>query len=421
MFLESALPRCLCGRLLVSLIPLSLVCSFAAATFDIQGISSVSHPLVQAQTCRTSDQSLAQSSSQWASTPVCHTASEADHGVPPILKLFCVYTTRDFANGRGLSIVTTPEVAISISTPSTPIQGTKSTRTILDGRPPSYEARQTHDRGIGLFANSSLITGATYMLHSPVLIISREALNSLPRLQIYGLLNLAVDRLPAGTQELYMALAKSKGADADAVDDVFQTNSMGVEVGGVRHLAVVPEAARINHACRPNSYYRFSAQTLTLDVFALKSINPGEELTFSYGHSLLPHPKRLTSLQRTWSFTCTCTLCSSPSAMISASDARLNRIEILSIVLPQTWDNFPLLLKLAHEMVELLEKEDLVVERPRYQEILAYAYSQLGKEEDTREWARQAREGWEVVAGKESWEARRMRELEGDVRGHGSW
>jgi len=37
---------------------------------------------------------------------------------------------------------------------------------------------------------------------------------------------------------------------------------------------------RINHACRPNAYYRFDDYSLKFDAFALKKIQPGEEITF---------------------------------------------------------------------------------------------------------------------------------------------
>ena len=65
-----------------------------------------------------------------------------------------------------------------------------------------------------------------------------------------------------------------------------------------------------------------------------------------------------------------------------------------------------------------MEEEGLLVELPMYQEILAYTWSAFGIEERAREWGGKARWGWEIVAGRESWEARRCGELEGDVKGH---
>lgn len=62
-----------------------------------------------------------------------------------------------------------------------------------------------------------------------------------------------------------------------------------------------------------------------------------------------------------------------------------------------------------------------MIEKPMYEEILAYSWSALGIEERAKEWASRARKNWEIIAGKESYEARRTRELEQDVKGHGTF
>ena len=41
-----------------------------------------------------------------------------------------------------------------------------------------------------------------------------------------------------------------------------------------------------------------------------------------------------------------------------------------------------------------------------------------GIESRAKEWAARARKGWENIAGKESWEAKRTGELERDVKNH---
>jgi hypothetical protein len=90
-------------------------------------------------------------------------------------------------------------------------------------------------------------------------------------------------------------------------------------------------------------------------------------------------------------------------------------------VLPTDFDSIPKLIRLLPNLISLMDDEGLVVEKPMYEEILAYAWSTMGMEERAKYWAERARRGWEIVAGKESWEARRMRELESDVKGHGTW
>ncbi|KAF2468943.1 SET domain-containing protein, partial [Lindgomyces ingoldianus] len=282
-----------------------------------------------------------------------------------------------------------------------------------------YEARQTLDRGIGLFAKTSITAGSAFMFNSPVVVVARGALSGLSHADRDRVFSKAIQQLPKDTRKLFLDLARSRRGNK--IDDIFQTNSMGMELGGVRHLGVVPEAARINHACRPNSYYRFDSKTLNLEVFALHNIKAGEELTFGYGYTTHPHTSRREALKNNWSFTCTCNLCMSPPTTITASDARLKRIAVIKSTLPLAFGNLPRLLKLTQELITLFEEESLVVEKPKYEEIIAYTYSQVGDEDQTRYWAGRARKGWEIIAGKGSWEARRMEALEGNVRGHPSW
>jgi hypothetical protein len=69
----------------------------------------------------------------------------------------------------------------------------------------------------------------------------------------------------------------------------------------------------------------------------------------------------------------------------------------------------------------MMDKEGFVIEKPMYEEILAYSWSALGIADRAKYWAGRARKGWEIVAGKSSYEVRRTRELEDDVLGHGTW
>lgn len=56
-----------------------------------------------------------------------------------------------------------------------------------------------------------------------------------------------------------------------------------------------------------------------------------------------------------------------------------------------------------------------------YEEILAYSWSTLGIEDKAKLWAGRARRGWEIIAGKDSWEAKRTGELESNPKEHGTW
>ncbi|KAJ4290422.1 hypothetical protein N0V90_010638 [Kalmusia sp. IMI 367209] len=178
---------------------------------------------------------------------------------------------------------------------------------------------------------------------------------------------------------------------------------------------------RINHACRPNAYYRFDDFTLNFDVFSLKDIRPGEEITFSYGFSAEPYEARSKALESTWGFTCTCSLCTANSTTIAASDTRLADIAALKSSLPTSLSDLPQYIALLPRLISFVEKEGLLSELPMYEEILAYTWSAIKAEEGAKYWAERASKHWRVIAGKESWEARRTQDLLDNLEGHYTW
>jgi hypothetical protein len=56
-----------------------------------------------------------------------------------------------------------------------------------------------------------------------------------------------------------------------------------------------------------------------------------------------------------------------------------------------------------------------------YEEILALTWSSFGIKHRAQYWAGRARTHWAVLAGRESWEAKRCGDLEDDVEAHATW
>jgi hypothetical protein len=133
------------------------------------------------------------------------------------------------------------------------------------------------------------------------------------------------------------------------------------------------------------------------------------------------HEERRALLKEHWNFECTCKLCSASKEDIIESDNRLKDIKAIKEDLPSGFDSIPQFIAMLPTLVQLMEEEGLVIEKPMYEEILAYSWSALGVEPRAKEWASRARRDWEIIAGKESYEARRTRALEEDVKGHGTF
>ncbi|KAI5867510.1 hypothetical protein GGS23DRAFT_548710 [Durotheca rogersii] len=140
-----------------------------------------------------------------------------------------------------------------------------------------------------------------------------------------ALLHRAALQLPAAEIRPVMDLARSKGGYV--VDDIINTNAFGVLLGGQDHSALYLDVSRLNHACKPNMFSRFSSATLAMEVVAYRDIAAGEELTFSYTPLNLPSEPRQ-SLLREWGFNCTCALCAS-ARETAASDRRRARLQVL--------------------------------------------------------------------------------------------
>ena len=126
-------------------------------------------------------------------------------------------------------------------------------------------------------------------------------------------------------------------------------------------------------------------------------------------------------MEATWGFKCTCSLCSSNSTVRAASDARVADIAGIKAALPTSLDDIPQYIAGLPRLISLLDEEDLLIEMPMYEEILAYSWSAVKEEGRAKAWAERSSVHWAVVAGKDSWEAKRSRHLAADVKGHYTW
>ncbi|XTI87276.1 hypothetical protein V2W45_1485832 [Cenococcum geophilum] len=260
---------------------------------------------------------------------------------------------------------------------------------------PLYISQELPGRGIGLFASRIIESGEVIMGSPTVIILVKDALDVPLRDERHALLRKAVLQLPAGllsTQTQIRALAKSRGGAE--IDDIIQTNSI------TQSCDEVPEVARINHDCCPKF------------VFALRDIKTEEEISFNYAGAELQRNAHRSFLQTHWGFTYACSLCIASRPCIGASDQ--NHTTYSHIQLRK-------ILRLADTLIELYDKEGLIVPKASYYEIAAYTCSQLGNETGVQRNAKLAADHWRVLAGRESWEVTRMLELAKDPKTHPSW
>ena len=152
---------------------------------------------------------------------------------------FCIYTSSKFANHRGLSLFTTPDIASIISSLSTFTTPSETQPTLAQ----FYET-SLPGRGKGLIANQSIERGSLILSSSPVLIVDEEIFDIFTDEHRFPFQRKAIDRLPSETKKLFYGLAGHFGGDE--VEDRIKTNTFSAIFGDRKHGVVVPEAAVCN-------------------------------------------------------------------------------------------------------------------------------------------------------------------------------
>lgn len=163
--------------------------------------------------------------------------------------MFCVYTNNRHGIG-GLSIVTTPETAsasIGVWDESLPqLPSTKKNASL------AYGIVDIPGRGKGVLATRVIKQHETFMVDYAALVVDlRVAGGSVERNEGYRLLQMAADQV-ADPKRVF-GLAQTSRAARHPVENVLRSNAFHTALGaeGDEHMALFPDLARINHACRP--------------------------------------------------------------------------------------------------------------------------------------------------------------------------
>ncbi|KAL1865942.1 hypothetical protein VTK73DRAFT_4948 [Phialemonium thermophilum] len=336
---------------------------------------------------------------------------EDQHRSPDAVK-YCVYTSTPFRCGHGISLITTPELAASASlglddvavpaaTRDHPTSSCSpyyrafpnSTATPPGSRTqPAFEVTELPGRGLGSVARRRIRKWETVVAGYPAILAQMDFMDVLSPEQIREVMARAVGQLPLEQQQEVFALDRSTGGGM--IQDILQTNIFGVTVEGVLHMALVPEASakgeprlqaqvggwfprRFRSAANRymgSTFWRYDPHTLTMEIVAMRDINRGEEITFSYAPLGLVYEARKSTL-REWGFDCKCPLCSSSRRDLAASDRRRLRVDDLHDALLRGSSLTGRQIEaLAEELVRLVEEEAMWPKLAVYYEVIARAY-----------------------------------------------
>lgn len=162
----------------------------------------------------------------------------------------CVFTLATFRGNQGISLITTPDLAASLTehlddsrvSPRLKRQMSSSGEHQPDDTA-AYEIKDFPGRGKGLVAKHGFAKHDIVMAGFPALVIRLDFINEdrYTLRQKRRMMERSVSRLPPQQKKSIMALARSTGGDP--IMDALRTNGFGVEIEGVQHLALFTDGS----------------------------------------------------------------------------------------------------------------------------------------------------------------------------------
>jgi hypothetical protein len=296
----------------------------------------------------------------------------------------CVFTNPNFAQGRGISLLTTPARAKFIASQLAfinPDYVKDVNRDISQTIPAAaYKMKEIPGKGMGLEAIRYIKQGQLIMANTPSLMIDYRTFEWLPVKEYQMLQTVAIKYLPEAHQAAIMQLSTHDDvtdmSQEEIINKITSTNSFDITPDledpeqDYKLYTLFPDISRLNHDCRPNAGYLFDHKNMTHYIHALRDILPGEELTLSYTNPSVSRQERQDRLKRLWGFQCECDLCNQGKRQGAESD---DRIAYINSLIPKFTDYpSPATPAMAELLINLYKKEGL------WQNIyLPYTYAAL--------------------------------------------
>lgn len=327
----------------------------------------------------------------------------------------CVYVNGNFADGRGIGIVTTPELARHVAS----LPAFKSLEKMREGKvnvhSGLWRTESMEEKGIGSLASQDLEPDTQILSYTPAFVAYLE--HSLPTLEREALWRTALLHLPQETRDKFLALSYVHQDERVRVQAIVQANTFQLNIDGINHLAVFPETSRLNHDCAPNTQYVIESEMLTHTVRTTRRVGEGEELGIAYTSPMEKAEVRREKMREGFGFVCQCARCVDSER----SDEVLDTIHSLEAHLNDWTPSSLASPAMADQLIELYEQEGLqgFLDVPFGHRALAA--NAVGDVDGARVWAERARR---EVVGKDGkgavavgvWEG-----VLGDAGGHWSF
>lgn len=196
-----------------------------------------------------------------------------------------------------------------------------------------------------------------------------------------------------------------------------------------------------------SAFYRSDEITMSLEVFSVRDIKAGEEITISckficcmylplnllpsYLQDVsdtdpeLPSQIRMWVLKSRWNFDCNCHVCAGAGDKKQRSDEHLVQIEALKKKLQEEEEagsgSPQSTLDHATNLLRLYDQEGLFVQKAEYHEMAAYAASNLGDLDAAVSHAKDATFHWKTIMGEGTIQLARLAEFLDNPTKHPTW
>lgn len=162
---------------------------------------------------------------------------------------YCVFVSSTFGNGRGLSVVTSPERAEYIANLPAFTNSLALERANKEPDPAQAPYAYVHVPGkdMGVVATRPIYRGDHLMTFTPALIVDYGAFENLAEGDTQRLQTEAIDHLPNDLRVKFLNLSTHDGASnhLERVDKILKTNAFDIEIGDANEnglYVVFPES-----------------------------------------------------------------------------------------------------------------------------------------------------------------------------------
>ncbi|KAH6614806.1 hypothetical protein C7974DRAFT_379744 [Boeremia exigua] len=303
----------------------------------------------------------------------------------PMLAPLCVFTSTTFASGRGISIVTTPELAAHVASLPAFTNPSLLKTDKTNERSDKWFTSSIPNKGIGTLALHDLAPDTQILRYTPAFVAYLEA--DLSTLAREALWHTAVTRLPPTTRSSFLSLMYIYGDPRVRIQDITKANTFQLSIGGTNHLAIFPETSRLNHDCAPNAQYVLDPLMLTHTVHVTRHVPEGAEITIAYTSPLEKSAVRAERVAEGFHFACGCARCEDAER----SDAVLARAAELQAQLNDWSGKSEATPAMAAELVRMYVDEGLEGFLDVPFGFAALAWNAVGQTGEARVWAAKAK------------------------------